>query len=197
MEPKNVIYMITNKINNKKYIGLTSQGLIQREREHFYRFNKGERNHKLYRAFRKYGYDNFEYTILHTCETKEQLPELEIHYINIHNTFNRGYNMTIGGDFVSDETRQTLSEIFRGRKITWYDKILESRRANPNDRTIKVHTLEAKSGEIIQVRNLDKFCRDNNFDAPNLYHTKKTKKFVYGYRMLEGSTTIPQGSTAK
>lgn len=184
-----VIYKITNTHNGKVYIGQTSQGLDQRKREHYYRYSKGERNHKLYLAFRKYGWDSFVFEILAEVPSKEDLNELEIQYIQDYNSFNRGYNMTVGGDFVSDETREKLREIFTGRKITWYDKILESRRKNPNDRTIKLHRLEDESGNILTVRNLAAFCREHGFDACNLHHTKKSKRFVYGYRMLEGSTT--------
>lgn len=39
----NIIYKITNLINGKVYIGLTTQGLSRRKGEHVYRFNLGER----------------------------------------------------------------------------------------------------------------------------------------------------------
>ena len=54
----NQVYKITNKINDKVYVGITTQGANRRWSEHLYRFNSGERDHKIYLAMKKYGIDN-------------------------------------------------------------------------------------------------------------------------------------------
>lgn len=185
---KNVIYRITNTINQKVYIGQTTQGLKKRKGEHVYRFNRGERDHKLYLAFKKYGIDSFVFESICTALKSEYLNELEQQLISEYNSFSKGYNMTIGGDAVSQETRDKLSKIFRGRKITWYDKILESRAKNPNDLRQKYHLLQ-KEGVTFEVHNLTKFCRENDLDIANLYHTRNSKKTHKGYLLLESSTT--------
>jgi len=41
----NQIYKITNNVNSKVYIGLTTQNVNRRWSEHLYRFNLGERDH--------------------------------------------------------------------------------------------------------------------------------------------------------
>lgn len=46
---------------------------------------------------RKYGLDNFEFKILQICNQNE-LNELEKHWIQHHNAFFNGYNLTLGGD---------------------------------------------------------------------------------------------------
>ena len=51
------IYSITNKLNNKRYIGQS----IARIKRHFRELRRGVHHcHHLQRAFDKYGEDNFE-----------------------------------------------------------------------------------------------------------------------------------------
>ena len=50
------IYLIENDINNKKYIGLTTQTIEQRWNQHL-RASK-YKNYKLYYAMRKYGVEH-------------------------------------------------------------------------------------------------------------------------------------------
>lgn len=51
----------------------------------------------LYRAFKKYGLQNFEFKIIEECK-KEKLNEREIYWIAYFNSFHNGYNLTPGGD---------------------------------------------------------------------------------------------------
>lgn len=125
------IYKITNNLNGKSYIGQTVQSLRQRKREHLYRMvNQPERKEKLYMALRKHGIENFTWEVLESCNTVDELNERERHYINSLNTYNRGYNMTEGGDSVGEETKEKLRKIFTGRVITWGHKIAETRKMN-------------------------------------------------------------------
>jgi group I intron endonuclease len=125
------IYKITNNLNGKSYIGQTVQSMRRRKSEHLYRMaNQPERNHKLYMALRKYGMESFTWEVLESCQTVEELNEREKYYINAFNTYNRGYNMTEGGDTVSEETKEKLRKIFTGRIITWGHKISETRKKN-------------------------------------------------------------------
>lgn len=96
------IYKITNKINGKSYIG-QSVNIDKRIKAHLWAYNKEHLptyNYHLYQAFRKYGIDNFEISILETIDTidKNLLNELEIKYIQLYDSYHSGYNMTIGGD---------------------------------------------------------------------------------------------------
>ena len=94
---KTGIYCITNNINQKKYIG-QSVNIYRRWGQHKSDcFNSVSHNYHLYRAIRKYGLNNFSFEILEICE-KEELDEKEIYYINLYDTYNNGYNSTLGGD---------------------------------------------------------------------------------------------------
>lgn len=90
---KGLIYKITNKVNNKSYIGQTRQGIQFRWNQH----TSKKDNTYFHNAIQKYGKDNFEIEILEECDV-EVLNEREIFYIAKFDTFKNGYNLTIGGD---------------------------------------------------------------------------------------------------
>ena len=94
------IYKITNITNNKSYIGKSSN-IEERWNYHLNRYNNiKEYNKPLYRAFRKYGISNFSFEILEELENNYDIVsnEREKYWIQYYNTFNFGYNATIGGD---------------------------------------------------------------------------------------------------
>lgn len=84
-----MIYLITNNIDGKQYIGKTSQPLERRWYQHCKNVEYGHDTY-LYRAMRKYGVENFACTYL-----ASGLDEEEIFLIDQHQP---EYNMTRGGD---------------------------------------------------------------------------------------------------
>lgn len=54
-------------------------------------------NYHLYRSMRKYGIDNFEFSILEECAISE-LNEREKFWIQYYDSFFNGYNTTLGGN---------------------------------------------------------------------------------------------------
>ena len=95
------IYLYKNKINNKIYIGQSTQ-LEERHKQHkrnSININDHEYNNAFHIAIRKYGFDNFDYQILEQNKdfTKEELNELEQYYIKKYDSYNNGYNETWGG----------------------------------------------------------------------------------------------------
>lgn len=123
------IYLFTNKINNKKYIG-QSVNIEKRYAEHRTRpFNQSSTmyNGKFYRAIRKYGIDNFTFEIIDSNEnyTKEELNFLEKKYIQQYDTYINGYNMSYGGDSiyvpqkVNFEDRVKIQNLIKNTDITF------------------------------------------------------------------------------
>lgn len=95
------IYKITNKINNKVYIGLSvsiKDRFAEHKRNAYNKDYKGY-DYPLYRAIRKYGLDNFIFTVIEECD-REILKEREIFYIAKYKSNNSryGYNQNSGGD---------------------------------------------------------------------------------------------------
>ena len=100
MEKTFTVYCHTNKINGKKYIGITSK-------KPKYRWNdgKGYSTQIVFaRAIEKYGWENFDHTILETnITTLEEANKKEKYYISLYHTWLgdencHGYNKTPGGD---------------------------------------------------------------------------------------------------
>lgn len=94
MNKKYKIYVITNSITDKKYIGFTSKTLEKRLRQHFY--SKDTRPLKY--AIDKHGRDNFKITLLEQCDSLEEAKKIEIEYIKQYKTYEYGYNATRGGE---------------------------------------------------------------------------------------------------
>ena len=96
-----LIYKITNKINNKCYIGQTIKNAEERWEEHqahAFGTHPNDVNKTLYKAIRKYGLENFTFEVLQdNIETYEQLDKAEIYWIDFYNSFIKGYNETFGG----------------------------------------------------------------------------------------------------
>jgi group I intron endonuclease len=88
------VYCLTNKINNKKYVGVTSQ----RPHDRWQNGKHYERHRRLYADVLKYGWDNFEKEILFENLTPEQAAEKEKELIKEWDLKNKGYNCSKGGE---------------------------------------------------------------------------------------------------
>ena len=120
------VYMHVNKINNKKYVGITSrQPEIRWQNGTAYR-----RNPHLNSAIEKYGWDQFEHIILHQYLTHDEACEYEKYYIKFYNTKNNkyGYNMTDGGEgtpgyIYSQEQIERCRKNNKGKKNPCYGRV--------------------------------------------------------------------------
>lgn len=92
------IYKITNKVNGKVYIGLTTETVEKRWLNHVRASKKCERH--LYKSMRKYGVENFKIEVIDETDDFEYLGELERKYIAQYNSTDQtiGYNNTCGGE---------------------------------------------------------------------------------------------------
>lgn len=108
------IYKITNIVNNKAYIGQTVNTIAQRFIEHksHYKTNLTNSNRPLYNAFSKYGLENF------IIEEIEKIPnnllnEREQYWIKYYDTYNNGYNATLGGDATILYNYKEIAELYQ------------------------------------------------------------------------------------
>lgn len=109
------IYKITNKINGNIYIGQTIQTLTQRWCNHVYAaLTEGHKDYTcpLHNAIRKYGEENFEKIILEECSI-EELNDREKYWIQYYNSYNNGYNATLGGDGHQKYDYVAIAEYFQ------------------------------------------------------------------------------------
>lgn len=96
-----LVYIHKNKINNKVYVGITSQTPKDRWRNgKGYKPKNSNRNAHFWNAIQKYGWDNFYHYIIIEKITKERACEIEVNLINYYNSRNPkyGYNISNGGE---------------------------------------------------------------------------------------------------
>ena len=99
------IYLITNLISGKLYIGYTSWPLNKRWNSHKSKsINPNNKEHKtiLNKAIKSYGAENFTIEIIYCSKDLKYCHEImEDHFINEYNTLDRnfGYNMINGGGY--------------------------------------------------------------------------------------------------
>ena len=104
-----IIYIITNSINDKVYIGQTIQTLKSRWQAHCRKGSLEEQNMQIKRAIKKYGKENFSIKELERCSIAE-LDEKEIYYISLYDSYNKGYNSTKGGKSGTKELKLDIEQ---------------------------------------------------------------------------------------
>lgn len=183
------IYCIENKIDNKKYIGF-STNIKSRWSYHKSFLNKGNHdNSYLQNAWNKHGEENFIFYILEKCE-KEKLEEREVYFIDLHKTKDRdkGYNLSDGGNgnfgwIPSDESRikksnaamgikngrfgkklsRTLSQFFGVYKRVRNNRIRWEVRIKYNKITTQIGTFKT---ELIAAQKYNEYVIANNLPNP-------------------------------
>lgn len=91
------VYVITNEINGKQYVGVTRFSINERFKEH--RRDRGKKklyDRPLYKDMRKYGVENFSVSLLEECDDDIRF-DREVYWVEKLNTYKNGYNLTFGG----------------------------------------------------------------------------------------------------
>ena len=90
------IYKSVNTKNGKVYIGFDSKWP---NRKTIHKSSHQTGDTKFYRAIRKYGWNTFEWHPIYQSKDKEHtLKTMENFFITEYDSFNKGYNSTLGGD---------------------------------------------------------------------------------------------------
>lgn len=123
------VYMHTNKINGKKYVGITSKEPKKR-----WHGGSGYKNNKhFYQAIQKYGWNSFEHEVVSSGLTAEEAGEMEKFLIKQYKTTDSeyGYNICAGGqlNILPESSYKKISEANRGRKVS--DDTKKKREKNP------------------------------------------------------------------
>lgn len=132
--------------SGKAYIGQTINTMKERLKSHISHTKAGNKS-KFSDAIRKYGIENFTSEILVEADN-EKLNEQEIYYIDKFDTYNNGYNSTMGGDSsgynLSSETKERMG---KGTKKYW-DEMSPEKRLE--------HKINTSKGLSESWKNMDK-----------------------------------------
>lgn len=117
------VYKITNLVNQKAYIGITTRDPNHRWWEHCNSAKKGS-DFFIHQAIRKYGEESFSFQVIAQTKTLEDLKELEIILIEQHGThmsLQKGYNKTTGGDGATFFGKTGALDALTGERIGLVD----------------------------------------------------------------------------
>lgn len=165
------LYLIINKINNKKYIGQTKRKLRSRFVGHISKAKQGSTS-VLHCAMRKYGIENFEIILLEQTNDLNSCNIREIELIKEHNTLVPiGYNMIEGGKNIEYKKIKNLSKEHK-------NKIQKSHLKNCKS----IIQFEITTGNIIKEWISGRDLLRNKYSRANISKIcKSDKKFGYMY----------------
>ena len=146
-----LVYVHQNKINRKRYIGITNN-----TSKRWYGKGKKYDNCPRFRdAIKKYGWDGFHHVVIVSGLSLDEANVLEQFFISEYRTCEKefGYNMQPGGHFVptmlgrhhSEETKKRMRESALGRVIS------EEQRRNHSE-CMKCKLVGAKNHKRTEVR---------------------------------------------
>lgn len=181
-----VIYITTNLINGKKYIGRDSKN------DPTY-LGSG---HALMRAMKKYGRHNFKKEIIEECVSFDELEKREEYWLNYYDAgrseqFYNMHNHSSGGALgmnITSETRKKLRDFNLGKKLSieTRKKMSESRQGDKNHFFGKTHSeesrkkiKEARRNQIIHISDETKQkISDAQKGIPRKKHSEESKQKI-------------------
>lgn len=201
-----VIYKIINNINNKIYIGLTTQKVNTRFNHHIFEARKGSTSY-LHRAIMKYSPSNFRIEIIDEAESIDDLKVKEVYYINYYNSTDRniGYNISKGGDYGlygfkhskesilkmsinstgkyhSEESKIKMSESRKGRKMFINTKLKFDQHNKRTSKEVIKYSLDWF--EICRYSSISEACRENNLSNKVVPRSLKNKRGYYSNKQF-------------
>ena len=195
----NYIYKITNTINNKIYIGQTTN-FKNRMKQHI----NGKRS-VISKAIRKYGKDNFLFEIIDSVDNIDDANVLEKFYIEYYNSITpNGYNIAEGGlngnkwygkteEEVEDIKRRislkmkeirTISNPFKDKHHT-AETIELLREMNVGDKNPNAKPKEYYETHAVIKSNFKRTCKKMNWnfeDFIEIYSGITTDRKLYYYK---------------
>ena len=181
------IYKITNNLNQKFYIGLTTQTRpTDRFSKHRYLAQHPEQEASasyLHKAMKADGIDNFSFEIIEKCPN-EELAEKEKYWIAYYHTYVKdplcnGYNLTQGGEGTVGFSRIQSKEEKQHRS----EKMIQYYKSNPE----KVEELRQRTLELWKDEEYRKKVTESNKrfykEHPDMFKGKNNP--MYGKKHTE------------
>lgn len=170
------VYCHTNKINGKKYIGITCQNPPEKR----WKNGIGYKGSVLfYNAIKKYTWNGFKHEILMIELTEKESKQKEIEFIKKYRTNDRnfGYNLTFGGEGISGFKMSNYSK----EKMSASKKISSTKYWLGKERDVKTKELISEA-----LRNRTKELREQIGDklSTPVLQFDKNGKFIKEWKSV-------------
>lgn len=168
---KSGIYMWTNKLNNKKYIG--SSVNLKRRLLEYYNVNRllNEKSMSINKALLKYGYSNFTIKILEFCDTNS-LTTKEKYYFDMfspeYNILNTPASPSRGSGWFHSEATKEKMKIAALERFSFSASIIKCSLAQSSGTKIMVTDLETKMNQ--EYSSIKGAARDLKIDSRYIQH---------------------------
>jgi group I intron endonuclease len=172
------IYLITNKVNGKIYVGQTESTIEERFKNHVWSREKQDYFHA---AIRKYGKDAFVVQELGQYETLEETNNAESLWILLLRSYDNsiGYNTTFGGKNGGKPTEETRAKIGLASGQRTHDSATR-------DKMRTAHISRTDAEGTTGVRGIDRVKLSGRFRARTKLHGKEIG--LGNYDTLEEAT---------
>ena len=178
---KNKIYLITNNLRNKHYVGYTSVSIEERLIAHLCAAKTGSM-YFIHQSIRKHGWENFSIkTIYESDDADHTLKIMEPLFIKEYNSYGpHGYNMTLGGEGSSGpcslEKAANISKAKKGMLTPWTKGNTHSK--NYIWVTNRVDNIRLHKDALIP----ENYHRGRTLGSPNRTKLTIRPKFLNGYK---------------
>lgn len=191
------IYKITNKINNKVYIGqVYNKSIYDRFDRHVKEANPNSRSY-IDRAINKYGVENFVVEQIDEASSLEELNQKEIYWIKFYNSTDhtKGYNLTQGGDGGNTYLCKTEEELDLIK-----ERISKANKGKNNGLSKQIKALNIKTNELLHFECLADCCNYFNHKQKGTFVKHCENKafclwkgeWVFAYEDNEFNTNLPE-----
>lgn len=163
------IYKITNKANGKLYIGQTIQDVKERFYQHCaVKCSKEISNMAIHKAIKKYGKSNFTLEVIEEIDSTE-LNDRERYWIKFYDSFNNGYNSTVGGQdgskpFKDLDTASIIREYNSGKSLRALGILFSVDKATIKDLLIR-HNTKLRTTRTYKLSQTDRESVINDFTS--------------------------------
>lgn len=200
------IYMVTCLKTNKKYIGKTEINIETRWKQHCDCSqwpSHGDYNFPFHRAIRKYGKNNFKIEKIEECDNN-LLNEKEKYWIKYYNTYEDGYNASLGGDghskydydnIVNYYLSHNFSILETCKNFNIYDQVVYNALKSKNIDYKKLKSSNKKNNYNKKILLVEKNIIFNNMKEIDEYFGKQVHGNIR--RCLNGVTKKAYGFTWK
>jgi group I intron endonuclease len=175
------IYLVTNKINNKKYVGQTLRTDINTRWKYHKSNDKRYVGQILHNAYKKYGNSNFEYKIICIC-FDEDTNKYEKEYISKFNTiYPNGYNLLEGGNNKkhNEYTKKIISSKLKGKNHPNYGKKLKEQHVLNIQKSLEKENIFIEKKLIGRPQN--EYTKTKIKEKINEYYKNTTKFHIKQY----------------